>query len=296
MAATNIHLARLENFLENLVVAQGRSDNTVAAYRSDLTQFLSGATAEITETDIQNYIIKLNQNGVGARSQARKLSALRKYFKFLLARRELKVNPTANIKLPKLPKSLPKALTEANITQMLELCAGNKPEQLRMRLILEMLYATGLRVSELVSLTLSDVNGENTEFIQVIGKGGKSRLVPLGDRAKATLEQYINLAWPSFNKQGNWLFPSSHKGKALSRQRVFQLIQQLGAMAGIEISPHSLRHTFATHLVAHDADLRAVQLMLGHSDVTTTQIYTKVANQKLTETVNNFHPLVKSGK
>ena len=287
----------IDNFLETLVV-QGKSPQTLDAYSRDLKDFapFPKSTSATTNENVRDYLRDIEKRGLSARTQARRLSALRKFYRFLLQRDEIKEDPTADISLPKLPKSLPKSLTENEIKALLEACQGEGPRDIRLQAIMTLLYATGMRVSELIHLKVADVTGDDVELIEVTGKGGKTRLVPLGETAKIMVQRYLKESHKFFTKKGSaeWLFPTSHGGGPVTRQRVFQLLQEAGRKVGLEISPHQIRHTFATHLVENKADLRAVQLMLGHSDLATTQVYTKVAGKRMKEALEQNHPLNKA--
>ncbi len=295
MSLEQIHIDR---FIEMLAVVQGASVNTVQAYTQDLNDFSPFVNSALSTTpeEIQVYLQDLNKRQLSAKTQARRLSCMRKFYRFLLERNDIQKDPTMMVHLPKLPKALPKALSQSDIKKLLEAVQGSHPNQVRLRLVLELLYATGLRISELVSLKMSDVISGEGKTLRIIGKGDKTRLVPLGKKAAETLSLYTKQARPFFNKQGDWLFPSTQPNKALTRQRLFQIIQEAGQSVQLKLSPHHLRHTFATHLLENDADLRAVQQMLGHASMATTQIYTKVANKKMKEALEKHHPLSKGVK
>lgn len=283
----------VEQFLEYLAVQRGSSANTVMAYRRDLEDFaaFSPPVAQVTEHVLKGYLADLSKRELSARTQARRLSGLRSFFRYLVNQGEVKEDPTKHVKLPKLPQALPKALSVEAMQKLLSVAQGSKPQQLRLRLILELLYATGLRISELTHLKVSDIIAGEDEVLRITGKGDKTRLVPLGENTGITLALYLEHARPTFNKQGDWVFPSARAGKPLTRQRMFQLIKQAGEQVGVSVAPHHLRHTFATHLLDNNADLRAVQLMLGHASLQTTQIYTKVAGSRLQEVLETHHPL-----
>lgn len=292
MQLDNRHVAA---FVEYLQVEVGASPNTVAAYRRDLKNFMAyTGTKDVNQSLMNAYLVYLHEEGLTARTQARRLSALRQFFRFLVRREVLDSDPSQNIEPPKLPKSLPKSLSQEQIARLIESVQGEQPEDLRARAIIETLYATGLRVSELIKLRMTDIKSHEGKVLQVTGKGGKTRLVPLGKRAASTLSAYIDKARPSFaSKPNDWVFPS-RSDKHLTRQRLFQIVQQAGQGLGVEISPHQLRHSFATHLLENEADLRSVQLMLGHADVATTQIYTHVVESQLKNTLETFHPLAET--
>jgi integrase/recombinase XerD len=233
------------------------------------------------------------EKGASAKTQARHLSTLRGFYRFLVEKEIIKRDPTARVARPKVGKSLPKAVSQNQAQAVLGTAFGDTPEQLRLKALLTTLYATGMRVSELLALTITDVEMGKGDVLRVLGKGEKTRLVPLGKYAYDILLHYIQQARPSLGGQkSDYVFPSPHSSKPLTRQRLFQLVQKAGQQAGIKISPHGLRHSFATHLLENEADLRSVQLMLGHSDLATTQIYTAITDKRKTEAMDK-HPLVR---
>ena len=301
----------INQFLEMLGAERGASNNTLESYARDLDQLSQSAPAplnDITRDQLRAYLTSLQKKGLAARTQARKLSSLRQFFKFLYGEGLRADNPALGIDSPRIGQSLPKLLSEDQVSKLLELVearAQNKPEQnkpglksLRLHALIELLYATGLRVTELVSLPLGAVRS-GQPYIFVRGKGNKERLVPMNDRAIRALGVYIE-AMTSLSPSGNsgkWLFPSRGAKGHLTRHRFAQLLKKTGAEAGIlpsQLSPHVLRHAFATHLLSRGADLRAVQKMLGHSDITTTQIYTHVLEERLKSLVQQKHPLSKA--
>lgn len=289
-------IPELEAFSEHLLVARGMSRNTVLAYTRDVADFMvfTHNKLEVPAAEVEDYLADLSKRGHAARSNARHLSTLRTLYRFLLERGNVKADPTTAVQGPRLPKSLPKALSGADMKTLLASSEGAQPEQLRLKAILYLLYGTGLRVSELAGLKLADVDEAEQGLLRVQGKGDKTRLIPLGEGAEALLRQYLAIARPHMaGAASTWVFPSPQRGKALTRQRLWQLIEQAGQSVGIAVAPHHLRHTFATHLLEHDADLRAVQLMLGHASLNTTQIYTKVAGERLRDTLETYHPLSK---
>ncbi len=294
----------IESFLEMLTAERNAAVNTKLAYGRDLTdaaRFLAARQKDLVEAgedDVRGYIGSLTD--AAPRTQARRLSALRQFFHFLCSEHHRKDNPSRGIDTPKLGRSLPKYLSEQEVFQLLK--AVNHIhgfEGARLKAMLELLYAAGLRVSELMNLPLAAVQFERS-FVQVKGKGGKERMVPLGEPAIKAIK-----AWLPYRKVmlsegdfSHYLFPSRHGGHAtpLTRQRFFQLLKDIAVKANIDprrLSPHVLRHAFATHLIEHGADLRSVQTMLGHADIATTQIYTHVAPDRLTKTVTDHHPLNK---
>ena len=283
------------------------ADNTVAAYRrdlEDLQKFLatgSRAPAAATEDDLKRYFGKLARAGMTPRTVARRLSALRQFYKFAIAEGWRQDDPTAALDPPRLGRPLPKVLSEAEVQKLLEVAAAmDGPEGKRLTLMLELVYGTGLRVSELVGLPLAAAM-RDTRFIIVRGKGNKERMIPLGEPASDALRNYLEVR-PHFlrkDKKGapvasTWLFPSIGADGHLTRRRFGQLLKLLAPAAGIareRLSPHVLRHAFASHLLDHGADLRSVQKMLGHADIATTEIYTHVAGARLRALVRDKHPL-----
>lgn len=285
----------IDMFLEQRTVENGASENTLLAYKRDLAHFAASVHSKgtVTADSIRAYLADMTTQNLSVRTQARRLSAMKQFFRFLISRHVLTDDPTAHISMPKMPKSLPKALSLDQVVALIGSQRGDSPEILRRRAILETLYATGLRVSELIKLRIADLRDGEGKLLRVIGKGGKARLVPLGERASGTLYAYVDRARPFFDRaHSEWLFPS-RSGKPLTRQRLFQIVRDAGQSVGIDISPHQLRHTFATHLLENDADLRSVQLMLGHADVATTQIYTHVVGGRLRKVIESAHPLSK---
>lgn len=280
----------LESFLEMMSVERGSSLNTLESYRRDLSDFAENTKAgmeDCTEKDIAKYMESLAGRGFSPRTRARRLSALKQFFLYLYVEKIRKDNPCADIDAPKIGRSLPKFLSEKEVDKLLEVAA----EDLRLTAMLEVLYASGLRVSELIALKKNSIRNEGGDFFLIVkGKGDKERIVPVGGKAIAALKAY------AFSKENKtiWLFPS---GKShITRQRFGQLLKDLSIKAHIDpekLSPHVLRHSFASHLLAHGADLRLVQELLGHEQIATTQIYTHVQNTKLNKLVNDHHPLAK---
>lgn len=294
----------IESFLEMLTAERNAAANTKLAYGRDLAdaaRFLAARQKDLVEAaedDVRAYLSSLGKSA--ARTQARRLSALRQFFRFLCSEHHRKDDPSRALDAPKLGRVLPKYLSEEEVSHLLKVVHHiHGFEGARLKAMLELLYAAGLRVSELMNLPLAGVQFERG-FVQVKGKGGKERVVPLGEPAIKAIK-----AWLPYRKlmlsEGDYslyLFPSRHGGHAtpLTRQRFFQLLKDIAVKAGIDparLSPHVLRHAFATHLLEHGADLRSVQTMLGHADIATTQIYTHVAPDRLTKTVEEHHPLGK---
>jgi integrase/recombinase XerD len=298
-------LALLEAFLEMLAAERGASANTLAAYRRDLSDFITnvGRLAAATSTEVRVYLSALSARGLAAPSQARRLSAIRQFFRFLVADGIREDDPTATAEPPKPRRRLPKVLTVGEVDRLLatardcaaaaDLTPTRRLAALRLHALLELLYATGLRVSELVSLPTTAGKG-GRPLIAVKGKGGRERLVPLNGAAHVALDAYRS-AYRALNKpESRWLFPADSDQGCLTRQAFARDLKRVAGIAGLDaskLSPHVLRHAFATHLLAGGADLRAVQTLLGHADISTTQIYTHVLDERLKQLVNEHHPL-----
>ena len=299
--------ARIDAFLEMMSAERGASDNTLSSYRRDLedaAEHVAGNLASAAAGDIRAYLADVAARGFAATSQARKLSALRQFFKFLYTEGLRTDDPTGTLDSPRKERSLPKIMSEAETGRLLDRAAQEaagttlgdaaRLAALRMHALVEVLYATGLRVSELVSLPLT-VALRDERFFMVRGKGNKERMVPLSEKARLAMR-----AWQAERKRipafadSRWLFPALSESGYLPRQVFARDLKGLAARAGIasaKISPHVLRHAFASHLLQNGADLRAVQQLLGHSDISTTQIYTHVLEERLVRLVNDHHPL-----
>jgi len=291
-----------DSFLHYLAAERRLAENTIKAYHSDLTYFFDYLVQEkiyeisqVTVGNVRGYLVRCRGRGVSSRSNARRVTTLRVFFRFLLAENLIKEDPTVVVDLPKLGRTLPKVLTVAEVTKLLAspaISSSNELLAIRNNSMLHLLYATGLRVSELVGLPVAGVN-LSTGYLRVLGKGGKERFVPFGEYAKEKLEVYLSQARGRQLKgrTSDFLFVTS-RGRAMTRLRFWQIIQKMARAAGIEkkINPHVLRHSFATHLLENGADLRSVQLMLGHSDIATTQIYTHVDRGRLKLIHQRFHP------
>lgn len=296
VSAADIRL--VETFTDALWMERGLSANTLSAYRSDLLAFaiwlnLQHTTLTQARRDqLLAYLAVRVQQGNRPRSTARLLSSLRRFYRYQVREGRLTEDPSARIDAPKLGRALPKSLTEAEVETLLAAPVVADPLGLRDRAMLEVLYASGLRVSELVNLSLDQVNLRQG-VVRVVGKGNKERLVPLGEEAVAWLERYLAEARHDLvqGRLNEALFPT-RRGGAMTRQAFWQLIKRYAQLAGIgkPLSPHTLRHAFATHLLNHGADLRVVQLLLGHSDLSTTQIYTHVARERLKDLHSRHHP------
>ncbi len=289
----------IERFADALWMERGLSRNTLAAYQSDLVK-LAGwlrrqggmSLLEAGRGDLQAYLAAAVDGGKKARSSARMLSCFRQFYQHALREGWIRVDPSDRIDAPRLGRPLPKSLTEPEVEALLGAPETGDPEGLRDRAMLELLYATGLRVSELVSLRFSQL-GLNQGLVRVMGKGGKERLVPLGDEALEWLSRFIRTARYDLlgERLSDAVFPT-RRGAAMTRQAFWYRIKKHAATAGIHkhLSPHTLRHAFATHLLNHGADLRVVQMLLGHSDLSTTQIYTHVARERLKSMHQQHHP------
>ena len=288
----------VEEFLDVLWLEKGLSDNTLSAYRSDLQQFGAwlgsrGLTLlKVESTDILGFQAYLGEQQRARSSVSRILSALRRFYAWLLLEQRLTANPMALIDNPKKQQALPGTLSQAQVEALLEAPDIEDPVHFRDKAMLEVLYATGLRVTELVTLTLPQVNLQQG-LVRVTGKGNKDRLVPLGEQAVFWLQEYLAKGRLLLLNQldSDVLFPSK-RGRQMTRQTFWHRIKLHATTAGIgtELSPHTLRHAFATHLLNHGADLRVVQLLLGHSDLSTTQIYTHVAKARLQALHQQHHP------
>lgn len=287
--------ALLDRFLDTLWLESGLSRNTLSAYRSDLealTVWLKGPPDKATRSQLQNYFAACVSQGARPRSTARMLSSLRRFYRYLLREGLITDDPSALLESPKLGRPLPKSLSEEQVEKLLQAPDTGTPLGRRDRAMLETLYATGLRVSELVSMKMQQVDLQSG-VVRVLGKGDKERLVPLGEEAIEWLQRYLAEARPSLlhGHSSDALFPTT-RGAAMTRQAFWHNLKRYAQIAGIEthLSPHSLRHAFATHLLNHGADLRVVQMLLGHADLSTTQIYTHVARERLKSLHALHHP------
>jgi len=291
----------IEAFLDMMSSERGASVNTIAAYRRDLLDFCAKGDAKRTaREDVKRYLASLAAGGISPSTQARKLSALRQFFGFLYAEGIRKDDPTSAIDAPKRARSLPKILSRDDVDALIETAhRAEGADGLRLVCIVETLYAAGLRVSELVGLPLAAVRGRSG-FLLIRGKGNKERLAPLGPSARAAIDTYLAVrdeflpAGARRHAAERYLFPSRSAEGFLTRRRCHQMLKELALKANIDpekLSPHVLRHAFATHLVEGGADLRSVQTMLGHADIATTQIYTHVASDRLTSVMEAAHPL-----
>jgi len=285
----------LDLFLSYLTVEKGLSRNTLEAYSRDVAGYLGflelqglAAPSDIRPSDVTGYLVELTSAGLAPRSRARLLSAVRMFHRFLMIEGYSEQNPASLIEAPKTLRRLPEVLSGPEVERLLAAPVSESTIDIRDRAMLELLYATGLRVSELVSLRVHEVN-LSAGYLLTMGKGGKERVVPMGESARRALEHYLNMGRQ--NRGGNFIF-LSRLGERMSRQAFWNIIKKRAIEAGIlkNISPHTLRHSFATHLLENGADLRSVQLMLGHADLSTTQIYTHVTRERLKRLHEQHHP------
>jgi integrase/recombinase XerD len=309
----------IELFLDMLAAERGAGVNTLAAYGRDLADFsahlgaLGRPVASATTDDVRRYLGQLNKRGLAAASVARRLSAIRQVYRFLYAEGRRQDDPTAILEGPKRGRTVPKVLSIAEVDRLLaaaraagvqaELSAGDRLRAARLTCLIEVLYATGLRVSELVTLPASAAE-RAARMLIVRGKGGKERMVPLNEAAKQAMRDYLALlsaasplATASPPAKSKWLFPSFGESGHLTRQHFARELKSLAAAAGLhadQVSPHVLRHAFASHLLHNGADLRVVQTLLGHADISTTQIYTHVLEERLKSLVRDLHPLAQA--
>jgi integrase/recombinase XerD len=289
----------VDNFLNYLLVEKGLSKNTLEAYAADISRYrafleevgVSGVSASDTAL-ILKYLIHLRNEGIGARSRARHLVTLRGFYRFLVQEKVLNLDPARMVDLPKGGLKLPAVLSQDEVAALLQAPDPATPVGIRDAAMIELLYAAGLRVSELIHVRLQDVNLE-AGFLRVFGKGAKERIVPIGQPARQKIAAYIAKGRPALmkNRQSQFLF-IGRAGRPMTRQAFWKNLKKYTLTAGISksISPHILRHSFATHLLEGGADLRAVQVMLGHADIATTQIYTHVARDQLKRAHDKYHP------
>ena len=305
----------ISQFLEMIAAERGAADNTLQAYRRDLDDFLRYLATRnqtlpvVTPADISAYLRTISESGLAPASRARRLSAIRQLFKFLASEGLIAEDPAHGLAGPKKARSLPKTLSVAEVDRLIETARAriepakgrDRVRALRLYALIEMLYATGMRVSELVTLPRAVLAGDG-RVLAIKGKGGRERLVPLNQAARAALERYLNVGFddgvaPMLPTK--WLFASRGVEGHLTRQRLGQELKELAAEAGLDperVSPHVLRHAFASHLLDRGADLRSVQQLLGHADISTTQIYTHVLEERLKKLVFEHHPLAVRGR
>ncbi|WP_328284237.1 site-specific tyrosine recombinase XerD [Pseudoalteromonas sp. SMS1] len=289
----------IEAFLDMLFLEQGLSDNTISAYRNDLEKFSHFVAShvgdkhlfEVVAADIEAYLAYRVDQGLKSRSTARSVSALKRFYLYWVNHKKLAESPMTNIAQPKTIQSLPKTLTEQEVEALLGAPDVEDAMGLRDKAMLELLYATGLRVTELVGLRMEQINLRQA-VVLVRGKGGKERLVPMGEESLRWVEQFLKIGRPQMVKHANDFVFVSKRGIGMTRQTFWHRIKLYAMLADVKspLSPHTLRHAFATHLLNHGADLRVVQMMLGHSDLSTTQIYTHVASERLKSLHQQHHP------
>ena len=288
----------LDQFLDGIWLESGLSANTLAAYRTDLLAFQIWlakkglALEQVTRADLLAYLAANVRAGLSPRSSARHLSTLRRFYRYLLIQGRTQADPTADVRSPVIGRPLPKNISEQGVEKLLSTPPRGTALGSRDRAMLETMYASGLRVSELVGLTLNELD-LTTGLVRVVGKGGRERIVPLGEEASESLREYLGQARSDLLKaQLTDAVFVTRRGGPMTRQAFWQLIKRYAQQAGIgaEFSPHSLRHAFATHLLNHGADLRSVQMLLGHTDLSTTQIYTHVARARLQSLHGTHHP------
>jgi len=301
-----IENSQIENFLEVLASEKGLSKNTIESYKQDIFQlnnFFKTKDKNIKNfnvDDFKKYLFSLDDKGYEKNSISRKISSLNHFFNFLLEEEVITKNPVNQIQSPKKEKSLPSILTNKEVDKLLnEARKKDTYEGIRLNAMVQILYSTGIRISELVQMKLSSIY-ERKNFFLIHGKGNKERLVPVDSTTLENLNKYLIVRKKFINKSVNeqWLFPSKFsKSGHITRQRLNQLLHQLSVNAGVQsklVSPHKLRHAFATHLLANGIDLRSLQVMLGHADISTTQIYTHVLNDRFKKLIENNHPLSKT--
>ena len=288
----------IDQFLDAIWMERGLSANTLGAYRADLMTLWRGLAAsniaieKAEKADLLEFIARRVEAGAKPRSTARQLSSFRRFFRYIMREGLRDTDPTADIEMPRIGRSLPKSLTEDEVDSLLQAPNTDEPLGHRDRAMLELLYATGLRVTELINLKQSQVNF-NQGVLRIIGKGDRERLIPLGEESQRWLKDFIDGPRMEIllERQTDYLFPT-RRGDRMTRQAFWHIIKRYAQKAGIDkkLSPHSLRHAFATHLLNRGADLRVVQLLLGHSDLSTTQIYTHVARERLKDLHGQHHP------
>ena len=294
---TPFFITYLPIYLDYVAVEKGLAKNSLASYRHDLHRFGHWLQdqqldlARVERSHLTRYFQALRTTGISARSVARALAGIRGFFRFLVAERHLQRDPTENLETPKLWSTLPNSLQPSEVDALLGAPDRSTPAGLRDAAMLELLYATGLRVSELIRVKVEDLVLD-AGFLRTIGKGSKERVVPFGDSATKTILAYLEEARPHFDKRGDAHLFLSNRGRPMSRQSFWMKIVKYARQAGFtgSISPHVLRHSFATHLLENGADLRSVQMMLGHSDISTTQIYTHVSRARLKKMYDQYHP------
>jgi integrase/recombinase XerD len=285
-------------FIHFLSVERGLASNTLEAYERDLRQFAEflktrgTSLQEATQSNIVDYLLYIKRKGRANSTASRNLASIRSFYAFMWQEKYIKINPASNLDSPKQEKHLPKVLNGVEVERLLSMPDTRTPAGQRDKAMLEVLYATGLRVSELISLEIGEVDLE-FEYVRCMGKGSKERIVPLGSKAVEALKEYITHGRVKLQRgMGGRILFVNQRGQGLTRQGFWKILKKYARMAGIrgDVTPHTLRHSFATHLLENGADLRAVQEMLGHSDISTTQIYTHVTRKRLKEVLAGAHP------
>ena len=283
----------IDEFIDYLRFEKKYSENTISSYKRDLNKmnlYLKKDFIKLTKADIQKYIQNLSKNE-SSNTISRTISSLKSFYKFLEINKYTNTNPLTTIISPKTARKLPKVLSEEEVNKLLDINLNNDFDY-RNKAMLELMYSSGLRVSELINLTVNDVDLKNS-LVRIFGKGSKERIVPLNDYATEALNNYILYHRPKLFKQkeSNYLFLNNH-GNQMTRQGFFKTLKKIAKEKGIksELSPHTLRHSFATHLLKYGADLRSIQELLGHSDISTTQIYTHITNEMLEKNYHEYHP------
>ena len=295
----------VENFLEVLASEKGLARNTIQSYKSDLDQFINFIEKKecdikrLSVDNINEFVYSFQNKGFEKTTISRKISSLSHFFNFLLEEKIIDLNPINHLEIPKQKKKLPIILSNKQVDKLLEFTKEDKtPKGIRLYTMIEILYATGIRITELVEMKLSSLY-EDKNFLLIIGKGQKERLVPVSSQTRDTINVYLKIRkkFISDNNESKWIFPSKQSSKGhITRQRFNQLLNKLNENGNLgikRISPHKLRHAFATHLLSNGIDLRSLQQMLGHSDISTTQIYTHVLKERLKQVIKDNHPLSK---
>jgi integrase/recombinase XerD len=295
----------LENFLEVLASEKGLADNTLQSYKNDINQFMNFVKKRnleiknLSSQNVKDFIYSFHDRGYEKSSVSRKISSISHFFNFLMEEKIIDTNLIIDLEVPKQKKKLPVILSNAQVDKLLKFTKEDvTPQGIRLHAMIEILYATGIRISELVEMKLSSIF-EDKDFLLIIGKGNKERLVPISALTRNTINSYLSVRsnFILSNDESKWLFPSKQSSSGhITRQRFNQLLSGLNKSANLgikKISPHKLRHAFATHLLANGIDLRSLQQMLGHADISTTQIYTHVLKERLKEVLQENHPLSK---
>lgn len=287
----------IEEYLSFIQVEKGLAENSVSAYQTDLQHFKAFlkrnelSFLQVQRKEIALYLEELERKAYASRTRARKTATLRSFYEYMFEEKYIEENPCAYLNSPKLPKNLPKILSEQEVLALINAPTLDNPAGYRDRAMLEVLYGSGLRVSELVGLNVGDI--DQIGFVRCLGKGDKERIIPLGEHALKATEKYLDYARPRLvKKQRELALFLNSRGTRLTRQGFWKILKKWAVSAGIEqeVSPHVLRHSFATHLLRHGADLRSVQEMLGHADLSTTQIYTHLDKRQLRNTYGRSHP------